>query len=603
MMNAFSIPEANPVRVNGVTIGWLAYADDLLLLDYTPAGLQHMLDSLAIYTAENGLTINIDKSKIMVFSNKCRPKKYSWSLESKKVEQVKSYKYLGVVIDEKLNWEEQWSSIESRCTVAANALSVFIGRNCCYSVIAVLNIYLAKIRSMLLYAVDIWGHKFVKRSVVFESILLRKLLRLPPRVLHYVKNVHVKNSVGEEIFFDANGDAPPYFDLLYWHMTSNNSSRFERVGMYNAKALPGYQLTINNSAIKWGGKYTQVPTSVCSESCPQGYRITAAPGRPNCCFHCFPCPEGSITNHTDSIDCLKCPDDEWSNRKRNRCIPKETEFLSFNETLGLILVLAAILFVLNTTGVLWVFVRYRQTPVVRANNLHLSYILLAALMMCFLCALVFIGKPGTMSCMLRQVIFGISFSLCVSSVLAKTITVVIAFRATKPNSNLRRLVGSRTSYTIVLVPTLIQSVIGVIWLWRAPPFPELNMKSTNGKMIAECNEGSILMFYCMLSFMGLLACVSFMVAFLARNLPDSFNEAKFITFSMLVFVSVWLSFIPAYLSTNGKYLVAVEIFAILSSGAGLLYFIFAPKMYIIFMKPEMNTREYIASKSTLSNSN
>ncbi|XP_069502604.1 vomeronasal type-2 receptor 26-like [Ambystoma mexicanum] len=346
-----------------------------------------------------------------------------------------------------------------------------------------------------------------------------------------------------------------------------------------------------------------VPSSVCSESCAPGYRISVVAGRPTCCFLCVPCFDGSISNQSDSVDCLKCPDDEWSNRKRNKCIPKEIEFLSFKETLGFTLVLAAMFFVLNATGVLWVFVRYRQTPVVRANNLHLSYILLAALMMCFLCALIFIGRPGTMSCMLRQVIFGISFSLCVSSVLAKTITVVIAFRATKPNSNLRRLVGSRTSYFIVLVPTLIQSVIGVIWLWTTPSFPELNMKSTNGKMIAECNEGSILMFYCMLSFMGLLACVSFMVAFLARNLPDSFNEAKYITFSMLVFVSVWLSFIPAYLSTKGKFLVAVEIFAILSSGAGLLYFIFAPKMYIIFMRPDMNTRENIVSKSTLSNTN
>ncbi|XP_069502602.1 vomeronasal type-2 receptor 26-like [Ambystoma mexicanum] len=413
----------------------------------------------------------------------------------------------------------------------------------------------------------------------------------------------MKNSAGNESFFNAKGDSQPFFDLLYWHMTSSDTSSYLRVGTYDAKAPTGHQLTINRSAIHWGGKYTQVPRSVCSESCAPGHRISVAAGRPTCCFHCLPCPDGSIANQSDAIDCLKCPDHEWSNRERDQCIPKAIEFLSFIEPLGFIFVLIGIFLILNTIWVFWIFISYRQTPVVRANNLQLSYILLVALIMCFLCSFLFIGYPGRLSCMLRQIFFGISFSLCVSCVLAKTITVVIAFRATKPNSNLRRWVGSKTSYSIVLASTLVQSAIGVIWLWTAPSYPELNTKVTNEKMIAECNEGSILMFYCMLAFMGLLACVSFMVAFLARNLPDTFNEAKFITFSMLVFVSVWLSFIPAYLSTKRKYLVAVEIFAILSSGAGLLYCIFAPKMYIIFMRPEMNTREHIVSKSMLCNIN
>lgn len=424
---------------------------------------------------------------------------------------------------------------------------------------------------------------------------------LPWQMLHYVKNAHMKNSAENEPFFDANGDSPPSLDLLYWHMTSSNTSSFERVGIYDASAPAGKQLIVNISAINWGGKYAEVPRSVCSESCPPGQRISADPGHPPCCFHCLLCSDGSITNHTDSLDCMKCPDDQWSSLEKDRCIPKETEFLSFEEPLGLMLVLISVFFFFNATWVMWIFLRYRHTPVVRANNLQLSYVLLVSLMLCFICPLVFIGLPRKVTCMFRQVILGISFSLCVSCLLAKTITVVIAFRATKPNSNLSRWIGSRTSSSIVLVSSLTQSAIGAIWLVTSPPFPQLNTKSMNGKIIAECNEGSIVLFYCMLTILGLLACISFVVAFFARNLPDSFNEAKLITFSMLVFVSVWLSFIPAYLSTKGKYLVAVEICAILASGAGLLYCIFAPKIYIIFLRPEMNTKMYLISKSSLFN--
>ncbi|XP_078518768.1 extracellular calcium-sensing receptor-like [Lissotriton helveticus] len=420
----------------------------------------------------------------------------------------------------------------------------------------------------------------------------------PWQILHYLKNVRMETATDTEKFFDSSGDSPPFLDLLYWHMTSNQTSSFVKVGTYDAKAPIGLKLVIDENAILWGGKHTQAPVSVCSESCPLGHRKSTIAGRPKCCFSCVPCPDGSIANRTDSLDCMKCPEDHWSNYKKDKCIPKGIEFLSYAEPLGTILASVAVFLFFNATGVLCIFIMYRNTPVVRANNVCLSYFLLVALMLCFLCSLVFIGMPGRVTCMLRQVIFSVTFSLAISCVMAKTLTVVIAFRATKPNSKLRLWVGSRTSYIIMLVCSVIEFSIGITWLGTSPPFPELNNRADSWKIIAECNEGSIQMFYSTLTFLGLLACISFGIAFMARNLPDSFNEAKFITFSMLVFISVWFSFIPAYLSTKGKYMVAVEIFAILSSGAGLLFCIFSPKIYIIFLRPERNTREHLITKST-----
>ncbi|XP_078518763.1 vomeronasal type-2 receptor 1-like [Lissotriton helveticus] len=422
----------------------------------------------------------------------------------------------------------------------------------------------------------------------------------PWQMLHYVKNARMRSSAGSELYFDASGDFRSVLDLLYWHITSNETRRFVKVGTYDVSAPKGLRLVIDKNVSLWGGKGTQTPQSVCSESCDPGYRKSTIKGRPKCCFSCMPCPDGSITSQADSLECLKCPIHQWSSKEKDRCIGKKIDFLSYEEPLGFTLALISIFLFFNAVAILGTFVSYHHTPVVRANNLHLSYILLLALMMCFLCPLIFIGQPGRWTCMVRQVIFGISFSLAVSCVMAKTVMVVIAFRATKPDSKLRRWIGSRLSYINVLVCTFIEVTIGVIWLGTSPGFPELTNSTDNWKITVLCNEGSNLMFCCMLVFIGILACVSFGIAFLARNLPDNFNEAKFITFSMLVFVSVWISFIPAYLSTKGKYLVAVEIFAILSSGAGLMYCIFAPKIYIIFLKPEMNTKEFLVKKATTS---
>ncbi|XP_069059347.1 extracellular calcium-sensing receptor-like [Pleurodeles waltl] len=419
----------------------------------------------------------------------------------------------------------------------------------------------------------------------------------PWQVLHYVKHTRFQTGSGNRVMFDANGDVPASYDILNMQISPDNTFQLMKVGKINSRAMSGKEVVLNMSAILWSDGSSLIPLSLCSNSCPPGYRKAARQGKPMCCYDCVLCSHGEISNGTDTLECLKCPSHEWPNEKHNQCIPKVIEYLSYQEPLGQTLAISATLSVILTASVLCIFNKYRDTAIVKANNRDLSYLLLISLMSCFLCSLIFIGRPLILTCMLRQTIFGVVFSISVSSILAKTLCVVIAFKATKPNSSLRKWLGSRTLHCVVFVCSLSQVIVCLIWLVISPPFPELNIKSYNEKIIFECNEGDTFFFYCMLGYLGLLATVSFIVAFLSRNLPGSFNEAKLITFSMLVFVSVWISFIPAYLSTRGKYMVAVEVFAILCSSAGLLGCIFFPKCYIILTRPDKNTRHHLTGKS------
>ncbi|KAJ1196264.1 hypothetical protein NDU88_000135 [Pleurodeles waltl] len=296
----------------------------------------------------------------------------------------------------------------------------------------------------------------------------------------------------------------------------------------------------------------------------------------------------------DSPDCWPCPEDHWPNDERTRCDPTTLQFLSFDDTLGITLSCLTSLLFLITLLFICIFKKYQDTPIVKANNRELSYVLLIALMLCFLSPFTFIGHPTMATCMIRQNSFGIIFSISISTILAKTITVIMAFNARDPTSRSSRWLGARMPSGVVLLCSCVPILICTVWLLLDPPFPvKIQMGDTT---IIQCDEGSVLFFYLMLGYLGFLATVSFVVAFYARNLPQSFNEAKYLTFSMLVFLAVWVSFIPAYLSTNGKYLVAVEIFAILSSSAGLLGCIFIPKCYIILCRKEMNTKQYLMQK-------
>ncbi|XP_049431393.1 extracellular calcium-sensing receptor-like [Epinephelus fuscoguttatus] len=418
----------------------------------------------------------------------------------------------------------------------------------------------------------------------------------PYTILQHIKGIHFKTKEGEEVYFNENGDPAAKYEIINWQPTENGIVDFVTVGFYDASLPADKQLNLQNKSLIWANNSQQVPVSVCSVKCRPGTHKVLQKGKPVCCYDCLRCAEGEISNMTDSITCVRCHPEFWSNERRDACVKKEKEFLSFEEIMGALLTAASLLGTCITAVVAFIFFRYRKTPIVRANNSELSFLLLFSLILCFLCSLTFIGRPSEWSCMLRHTAFGITFVLCISCVLGKTIVVLMAFRATLPGSNVMKWFGPAQQRLTVLAFTFVEVIICILWLIISPPFPFKNFQQFNDRIILECTLGSAVGFWAVLGYIGLLAMLCFILAFLARKLPDNFNEAKFITFSMLIFCAVWITFIPAYVSSPGKFSVAVEIFAILASSFGLLICIFFPKCYIILLKPEKNTKKEMMGK-------
>ncbi|XP_063999055.1 extracellular calcium-sensing receptor [Pogoniulus pusillus] len=414
------------------------------------------------------------------------------------------------------------------------------------------------------------------------------------QVLKHLRHLNFTNNMGEQVDFDEFGDLVGNYSIINWHLSPEDGSVvFEEVGHYNVYAKKGERLFINENKILWSGFSKEVPFSNCSRDCLPGTRKGIIEGEPTCCFECVDCPDGEYSDETDASACDKCPEDYWSNENHTSCIPKQIEFLAWTEPFGIALTLFAVLGIFLTSFVLGVFTKFRNTPIVKATNRELSYLLLFSLLCCFSSSLFFIGEPQNWTCRLRQPAFGISFVLCISCILVKTNRVLLVFEAKIPTSLHRKWWGLNLQFLLVFLCTFVQIVICVIWLYTAPPSSYRNHELEDEIIFITCHEGSLMALGFLIGYTCLLAAVCFFFAFKSRKLPENFNEAKFITFSMLIFFIVWISFIPAYASTYGKFVSAVEVIAILAASFGLLACIFFNKVYIILFKPSRNTIEEV----------
>uniref|UniRef100_A0A8C4U7B5 G-protein coupled receptor family C group 6 member A n=1 Tax=Falco tinnunculus TaxID=100819 RepID=A0A8C4U7B5_FALTI len=406
----------------------------------------------------------------------------------------------------------------------------------------------------------------------------------PWELLEELKKVTVIDD-DKEIKFDSNGDMSTSYDVLLWkeidgHMEITTMAEYD---------LEKGGFIFEDEDQKKAFLDLKKVQSTCSQHCRPGQmkKVTESPH--TCCYECVYCPENHYSNQTDMDYCYRCNNKTyWAPINSTTCYRKTIHFLAWTDWFAIFLLLLSSFGVVLVLSVSIIFTKNLNTPVVKASGgLTVCYIILFSHFLIFLSTVFFIDEPTEFKCKTRQALFGISFALCISCILIKSLKILLAFSFDPKLQNFLKCMYK--PIPAVVTCTGIQVIICTFWLVFRTPFVTQNF-SIPRAIILECNEGSIVAFAIMLGYIAALAFICFIFAFKGRKLPENYNEAKFITFGMLIYFIAWIVFIPVYATTFGKYLPAVEIIVVLISNYGILCCIFLPKCYIIIFKQETNTK-------------
>ncbi|XP_072890393.1 taste receptor type 1 member 1-like [Hemitrygon akajei] len=293
-------------------------------------------------------------------------------------------------------------------------------------------------------------------------------------------------------------------------------------------------------------------------------------------------------------ECLPCRPDQWSPAKSTVCESRTEVYMRWDEGVSIALAILSGTGLLLKASIAVVFALYFDTSVVKAAGGKLCFVLLLALAISCGSVYLFIGKPSTEICVARKVVFAVSYETCLACVLVRSFQLVVIFKmATRLPKAYSYWVKYNGQYIFLLISTVIEFFsASIFWTYFRSSLFEKNYDVSKTKIILMCSSGNLFISIVPIAGLILFSLLCFVFAYLGKDLPKNYNEAKCITFSMALVLISWIFLILVLLSGSTSYTSAIEASVILLSSYSITVGYFFPKCYIILFKPQYNTTAF-----------
>ncbi|XP_038873980.1 metabotropic glutamate receptor 8-like isoform X2 [Salvelinus namaycush] len=408
-------------------------------------------------------------------------------------------------------------------------------------------------------------------------------------LLTFIRAVNFNGSAGTPVTFNENGDAPGRYDIFQYQINKRSTAEYKVIGHWTD------QLHLNMDAMQWTSGDPSVPASVCSLPCKMGERKKVVKGVP-CCWHCERC-EGYHFQASELI-CELCPYEQRPDQNHTGCQPIPIIKLEWHSPWAVVPVFISVLGILVTTFVIVTFVRYHDTPIVRASGREMSYVLLTGIFLCYAITFPMIAAPDVAVCSIRRIFLGLGMCFSYAALLTKTNRIHRIFEQGKKAVTAPRFISPASQLVITFSLISVQLLGVFVWFATDPPHmvvdygEQRTQDPENARGVLKCDI-SDLSLICSLGYSILLMVTCTVYAIKTRGVPETFNEAKPIGFTMYTTCIIWLAFIPIFFGTaqsaERMYIQTATLTISLSLSASVsLGMLYMPKVYIIIFHPEQN---------------
>ncbi|XP_063225236.1 metabotropic glutamate receptor 1-like isoform X2 [Bacillus rossius redtenbacheri] len=406
----------------------------------------------------------------------------------------------------------------------------------------------------------------------------------------YLLNVSFTYDDDELVEFDRRGDPPGRYNIMNYQLLPNGSHDYVHVGDWN-----------NGTLLMWHELQPPPPghrvESVCSRPCPPGYYKNLQTGgqEKKCCWVCVPCASNEVLK--DDTACEACPAGWWPNEDKTGCDQIPVEFTQWSDAQAVVAIFFSCLGFAATLSTAAVFVRHNDTPVVKSSTRELSYLILAGMTLSHAATFPILARPSWVSCLLARVLPGLSFAMIYASLLTKTNRIARILAGSKKRFPTRKPRFMSATAQVVITGLLIAVEAGVsaAMLVLEPPAPTLLFPALD-RAVLDCDTSPTGV-VAPLAFDALLVALCTLYALKTRNVPENFNEAKFIGFAMYTTCVIWVAFVPIYFGSDSK--IITLCMCVTLSAMVTLVFLFLPKLYIILLRPERNNRSFFTTSKSI----
>lgn len=412
------------------------------------------------------------------------------------------------------------------------------------------------------------------------------------KLLKYIRAVSFNGSAGTSVVFNKNGDAPGRYDLFQYQITNTSTPGYRPIGQWTD------YLQLNVEDMQWAEGIREIPSSVCNLPCKAGERKKKVKGMP-CCWHCEKCV--GYQYQADETSCKLCDYNMHPNENRTGCQPIPIIKLEWHSPWAVIPVFLAMLGIIATIFVMATFIRYNDTPMVRACGRELSYVLLTGIFLCYIITFLMIAEPNIAVCSFRRIFLGLGMCISYAALLTKTNRIFRIFEQGKQSVTAPRLISPTSQLAITSSLISVQLLGVLIWFVVDPPNiitdydEQKTMNPNQARGILKCDITD-LQIICSLGYSILLMVTCTVYAIKTRGVPENFNEAKPIGFTMYTTCIVWLAFIPIFFGTAQSaeklYIQTTTLTISMNLSASVaLGMLYMPKVYIIIFHPELNVQK------------